>query len=82
VEISILLRSITYKSGKTTKMKILFWRRIDRSGTFGSWPERKPGQRVFDNQAPVIYKNLKKSLKLELLPSITHSMNSERINPR
>jgi len=78
VEIAIPLKSISYFSGKEVKMGILFWRYISRLGMSGSWPEIKPGEWVFNSHAIVVYKNLDKPLKLELLPAITHGTNRER----
>jgi hypothetical protein len=80
VEICIPLKSISFKSGEAVKMGILFWRYISRLGMSGSWPGIKPGDWVFQCHVPIIYKNLKNPLKLELLPAITHSRNRERLN--
>jgi hypothetical protein len=80
VEICIPLKSISFKSGKMVKMGILFMRRISRLGLYGSWPEPKPGQQVFTTHAPLIYKGLKKTSKLELLPAVTHGNNKQRIS--
>jgi len=41
-----------------------------------------PGQGLFNQHATVIYKDLKKSLILEMLPSTTFGSNSERVNPQ
>jgi hypothetical protein len=78
VEISIPLRSIGFRSGKEVKMGIIFKRKISRLGISGSWPEIKPGEGRFNAMAAVIYKNLKKPLKLELLPAVTHSSQQSR----
>lgn len=82
VEICIPLRSISFKSGKEVKMEMLFWRKISRLGIYGSWPEVKPGQGVFNTHAPFIYKDFKNPLKLELLPSVIYGNNRERTNPQ
>ena len=81
VEICVPLRSIRFKSGREVKMRILFLRKISRLGMKGSLPDLPPGQGVFNSYADVVYKNLKKSLNLEILPSATFSRNNERINP-
>jgi len=80
VEIRIPLESIRFKSGKEVKMGIIFMRNINRLGKMGSWPEIKAGQTQFNFMSTIIYKGLKKSLNLELLPNFTHSRNVEREN--
>jgi hypothetical protein len=82
VEICIPLRSIGFKSGKEVKMGILFWRYISRLGMSGSWPGIKPGQGIFNTHSAIIYRGIKKPLKLELLPGITYSSNRERMSPQ
>ncbi|UCH95063.1 MAG: carbohydrate binding family 9 domain-containing protein [Candidatus Aminicenantes bacterium] len=81
VEICIPLRSISFKSAKKVRMEILFWRRISRLSMNGSWPEPKAGYKVFNIHTSIIYKDLKKPLKFELLPDITYVNNRQRINP-
>jgi hypothetical protein len=81
VEIGIPLRSIAYKSGKTVKMGVLFWRNITREGIRGCWPKPIPGGKVFATHTPIIYKDLKQPLKLEILPDLTYSNNQERLTP-
>lgn len=78
VEMKIPLRSIRFKSGKEVRMGILFWRRISRLGTSGSWPEIVPGRSVFSVHAPVVYENLKRPLMLEVLPSFTYGSQNDR----
>lgn len=81
VEIRIPLDSIRYQTGKQTKMGILFFRQISRLGEFGRWPQTEPGQPYFNFTAPLIYKNMKSGLKLEILPNFTYSRNEERTSP-
>jgi hypothetical protein len=80
VEICIPLESIRFKSGKEVKMGILFVRNISRLGTVGAWPEIKAGQTDFNFMATIIYRDLKKRLKMEVLPNFTYSRNVEREN--
>lgn len=80
VEIRIPLESLGFKKGKQVKMGVLFRRYISRLSLEGAWPEIEPGQSVFNTHAAIVYKGLKKPLKLELLPSITYSNNRERLN--
>ena len=81
VEIRIPLESIRFKSGKEVKMGILFLRNISRLGTGGIWPRTQPGQTEFNFMATVIYKDLKYSLKLEVLPNFTYSKDFEKESP-
>jgi len=80
VEICIPLESIRFKSGKEVKMGILFVRNISRLGTVAAWPEIKAGQTDFNFMATIIYRDLKKRLKMEVLPNFTYSRNVEREN--
>ena len=82
VEICIPLRSIRFKSSSEVKMGILFTRKISRLSMSGSWPEIKAGYPTFAAHTSIIYKDLKKPLNLEILPSTTFGSNNNRINPR
>lgn len=81
VEICIPLKSIRFESGKKVDMGIMFRRKVSRLGVKASWPEQKPGEGVFNRLMPVRLNELKKLLKLEILPSITYSSNREKIQP-
>jgi hypothetical protein len=81
VEIAIPLRCISFKSGKEVKMGILFWRNVTRLGTRNCWPKAVPGGKSFGTQTPIIYKDLKRPLKLELYPNLVLSGQTERVNP-
>ena len=82
VEMSIPLRSIRFKSGKEVQMGILFWRRISRLGMSGSWPDIKPGHGIFNLHNPIIYKDLRNPLNLEILPSFVWGSGSHRASPQ
>jgi hypothetical protein len=82
VEMSIPLRSIRFKSGKEVQMGVLFWRRISRLGMSGSWPDIKPGHGLFNLHNPIIYRDLRSPLNLEILPSFTWGSGSSRISPQ
>jgi hypothetical protein len=81
VEIAIPLKNLKFKSGKEVDMGILFRRRISRLSYIASWPAIKPIHWILDSQAKIIYKNLKKQFRLEVLPVLTHSDNRERVSP-
>ncbi len=81
VEVCIPLRSINYKSGKDIKMGILFWRFIPRHGIRASWPEVVPGGGVFHTHTSIVYKKLKRTVKLELLPNYVYGSSRERETP-
>ncbi|UCH97239.1 MAG: carbohydrate binding family 9 domain-containing protein, partial [Candidatus Aminicenantes bacterium] len=81
VEIRLPLKSIRFKSGKKVEMGILFRRRINRLSYEGAWPDIKLNSWILTNQAKAVFKDLKKQVKLEILPSLTHSSNSNRETP-
>jgi hypothetical protein len=81
VEIALPLKSLSFKSGKKVEMGILFRRRINRLSLEGAWPEIKLNQWVLTSQAKAVFESLKKQLKLEILPALTHSNNSTRLTP-
>lgn len=84
VEVRIPLESIRYQRSKgksqEVRMGVIFFRSVPRLGIAGTWPERPPGQTFINVMATLVYTGLKKSgLKLEILPNVTYSRNSERI---
>ncbi|HLP58141.1 MAG TPA: DUF5916 domain-containing protein [Candidatus Deferrimicrobium sp.] len=81
VEIALPLKSIRFKSGEEVAMGTLFQRKITRVGYTGSWPDIKLGHNLLGSQAKAVFKDLKKQLRLEVLPSLTHSNNRERVSP-
>ena len=81
VEIALPLKSLSFKSGKKVEMGILFRRRINRLSLEGAWPEIKLNQWVLTSQTRAVFEGLKKQLKLEILPALTHSNNSTRLTP-
>ncbi len=72
VEMRIPLRSLRFRSGQEVAFGVLFWRRISRLGTSGSWPEIIPGRSIFDIHARMEFEELQNPLVLELLPSYTY----------
>jgi hypothetical protein len=78
VEVRIPLESIRYQAGKEVKMGVIFLRQISRLGIRGTWPEIKRGQTTYNYMAALIYKGLKGTLKLEILPNFTYNRNNER----
>jgi len=81
VEIALPLKSIRFRSGKKVEMGILFRRRISRLSYIGAWPDIKLNQWVLTSQTKAAFEGLKKQLKLEILPALTHSNNSTRLTP-
>lgn len=77
-EIRIPLESIRYKSGKEVKMGVAFLRSVPHLGVIAAWPEITAGQSDFNVMATIVYKGLKGGLKLEILPNVTYSIDSER----
>jgi hypothetical protein len=80
VEIRLPLKSIRFKTGKEVKMGVLFRRKVNRSGYFAAWPDIPPGHGILNRQTQIILKGLKKQLKLEILPSLTHNSTRDRIS--
>ena len=78
VEMKLPLQSIRFSGGASVKMGILFWRRISRSGVSASWPDIPPGQWVFNRHARLTFSQLHQPRLIEVLPSITHSINQLR----
>src|SRR5262247_1316178 len=81
VEIKLPLQSIRFRGGTDVKMGILFWRRVSRMGMSWSWPDIPPGLWVFNRHAHLIFSDLKQPRVLELLPSVTYSINQLRTTP-
>lgn len=78
VEIRLPLQTIRFQGGKDVTMGILFWRKISRSGVSSAWPDIPPGQWVFNRHAHLIFDELHQPKLIELLPSITQSINQIR----
>lgn len=81
VEIRLPLKSIRYQSGTDVRMGVLFWRRVSRLGLSGSWPAMAPGQWVYQTHAPLRFASLDAPLRLEVLPSLTHSRSEQQTRP-
>lgn len=78
VEVRIPLESIRYKSGREVKMGVIFLRQVPHLGAVGSWPEMEGGQTSYTFMATLVYRDLTRGLKLEVLPNFTYSRDSER----
>src|SRR5437867_9487322 len=59
-------------------MGVLFWRRISRSGVSSSWPDIPPGNWVFNRHAHLVFPELRQPRLIEVLPSVTYSINQLR----
>ncbi|NIO87700.1 MAG: hypothetical protein GTN53_44390 [Candidatus Aminicenantes bacterium] len=81
VEICLPLKSIRFKSGKEVKMGILFRRKITGIGYTGAWPDIKLGHNILESQTKAVFKELRKQLRFEILPSLTDSNNRVRLSP-
>jgi hypothetical protein len=81
VEIRVPWKSIRFTSGDDVKMGILFWRRVSRIGTSASWPALPPDKPFFQNHAPMLLRDLRRPLSLEVVPSATYSRNEVRTSP-
>src|SRR5215470_8046621 len=81
VEIRLPLQTIRFSGGSQVRMGSLFFRKISRTGVSYSWPEILPGQWVFESHAHLRFENLKQPRLVELLPSVTYSLNQTRATP-
>jgi len=78
VEMRIPLQSIRFNGGSEVRMGILFWRRISRLGVSAAWPDLPPGQWVFNRHAHLVFSDLHQPKLLEVLPSVTYSIDQTR----
>jgi hypothetical protein len=78
VEVQIPLQTLRFSGGDRVRMGLVFLRKISRIGMSYSWPEMLPGQWVFERPAHLLFDKLKPRRLLELLPSLTYSVNQAR----
>ncbi|MFN8092623.1 MAG: carbohydrate binding family 9 domain-containing protein, partial [Vicinamibacteria bacterium] len=71
VEIRLPWKSIRFTSGADVRMNVMFWRRVSRTGTSASWPELPRDKPFFENHAPMLLRDLRRPLALEVVPSAT-----------
>jgi hypothetical protein len=81
VEIHLPWKSIRFASGHDVRMGVLFWRRVSRLGMSTSWPPLPPDRPFFQNHAPMLLKDLRRPLALEVVPSATYAWDQERVSP-
>jgi len=78
VELRLPLESIRFHGGENVRMRVLFWRRISRSGISSSWPALAPGKWVFESNVPLVFDEIHQRRLLEVIPSATLSHNQSR----
>ena len=78
VEVQIPLQTLRFSGSDQVRMGLVFFRKISRAGMSYSWPEMLPGQWVFERPAHLLFANLKPRRLMELLPSLTYSVNQAR----
>ena len=78
----IPLQTLRFSGSDQVRMGLVFFRKISRMGMSYSWPEMLPGQWVFDRPAHLLFDNLKPRRLMELLPSVTYSVNQARATAR
>ena len=81
VEIRLPWKSIRFTSGADVRMNVMFWRRVSRTGTSASWPELPRDKPFFENHAPMLLRDLRRPLSLEVVPSATYAWNQDRATP-
>ena len=80
VEIMLPLSSIRFRTGSEVEMGMIFWRNISRTGQAGSWPPFPPGSSQFENQVPVILRDVKPARLVEVVPSVTYGWSADRVS--
>ena len=78
VEIRLPLQTIRFSGGPEVRMGILFWRHSSASGVSWAWPDLPPGLWVFNRHAHLVFRDLKQPPLLEVIPSVTYSINQTR----
>ena len=78
VEMRVPLQTIRFSGGPEVKMGILFWRHSSASGVSWAWPDIPPGLWVFNRHAHLVFRDLKQPPLLEVIPSVTYSINQTR----
>ncbi len=81
VEMRVPLTSIRFKAGESVPMGILFWRRVSRLGMSASWPNVPAGKGFIDCHARIVLHDIRRPLTLEVIPSLTYSLNQTRLDP-
>lgn len=71
VEIAIPLKSIRFNSGRNVAVNLLLMRQIARQGSKACWPAKTPAQSYLAVHHPVIYDELARISRLELIPAFT-----------
>jgi hypothetical protein len=81
VEMRVPLQSIRFKGGRDTRMGLMFFRRVSRSGVSVSWPAMAPSEWVFDRHAPLLFDRIDARRVREVLPSVTYARQQTRSSP-
>lgn len=83
VEVRIPLDTLRFQTGKDKKirMNVMFLRSVPHMGTIATWPAIEAGQTEFNFMASLVYPKLHGGLKLEVLPNVTYSRDSELVSP-
>ncbi len=81
VEVRIPLKSLKYREGKEVRMGVIFFRQISRLGLRAVWPESKPGRTMFSYMGTLIYTDLMRGLRLEVLPNVAYTRYDDRRSP-
>lgn len=81
VEIRLPLQTIRFAGGQDTRMGILFWRRVSRTGVSVSWPALEPGTWVFERHAALHFDQLSPRLPREAIPAVTYAAAQARETP-
>lgn len=78
VELQIPLQTLRFSAAQLVPMNLVIFRKVSRIGYSYSFPEMLPGQWVFDRPSKLVFENLKPRRLVEVLPSVTYSVNQQR----
>jgi hypothetical protein len=78
VELQVPLQTLRFSEAALVPMNLVIFRKVSRIGYSYSFPEMLPGQWVFDRPSRLVFENLKPRRLVELLPSVTYSVNQQR----
>ena len=78
VELQIPLQTLRFSAADLVPMNLVIFRKVSRIGYSYSFPEMLPGQWVFDRPSKLVFENLKPRRLVEVLPSVTYSVNQQR----
>ncbi len=80
VEICVPLKSIRFRSGRDVAVNLLLMRHVARLGSKACWPSKSPSQSFLAVHQPVIYDELNRTARIELMPAVTYGSIWDRLS--